>query len=77
MVKITKNENDIVSKREKLKKDYLKAGFDLNKIVDFWGKKMKLVDAIVKMDKDDISDGYKQINWDAYVKAHPEFARSE
>lgn len=47
--------------KNKLRKDFKDAGFDLNKKVDFWGQKIPLKRAISKMDKDDIEDAYNII----------------
>ena len=49
------------SQQEKLRKDLVANGISLNKVVDFWGKKKTLGDAIKFMDKDDIEDAYRMI----------------
>jgi hypothetical protein len=60
--------HNLKNKREKLRKDLLNAGIDLNKTVDFWGQRMTLDRAISFMGKDDIEDGYKMI-WE---EKHPQ-----
>jgi hypothetical protein len=65
---------ELLKARERLRKAYIKAGYDLKANVDFWGMKISLDEAINKMDKGDIKDGYKQIRWNAYVDAHPELS---
>ena len=55
--------------REKLREAFIRNNIDLNKVVNFWGMKIPLGEAINKMDKDDIKDGYKMIE----EKALPDF----
>jgi hypothetical protein len=48
-------------KREKFKKDFVKAGFNLKDKTSFWGQKMTFEEAIDNMDISDIKEGYKMI----------------
>lgn len=47
--------------KRRIREEYVKNNFDLNNIVDFWGQKMRLDDAIEKFDSDDLQDAKKQI----------------
>ena len=51
----------INQQRQKLRKDMVKAGFNMGKNVNFFGKKMALGKAITIMDTDDIKDSRKLI----------------
>jgi hypothetical protein len=55
--------HNLKKQREKLREELSEAGFDLNKKVDFWGKIIPLNKAIDLMDKGDIKDSYKMIDW--------------
>lgn len=48
--------------RKKIRNDLVNAGFDLNKKVSFWGRKITLSKAINLFDKDDISDAKRMID---------------
>jgi len=55
------NKVSLSAKKRRLRADFVKSGFDLNKEVNFWGQRITLSEAIKKMDKDDIVDSYKLI----------------